>query len=141
MAYKDSVFYNINSAVGLGMPNQRQDVLLVQFLLREVMNHPDSKAGRPAGNNLSLDGVFGNQTETWIRAFQNLARTKGSAIIVDGKVNSAPPDYRAKMTSGMSYTIAHLNATYRRRWRINHDYLDRCPGLPAELRQSLVERF
>ena len=142
MAFKDPVVYNLDANVGMFKPNNRQDVLLVQFFLREIMNHPDAKAGRPAGNDISVDGLFGNQTETWIYAFQNLVRSKGGkVIVVDGKVNAAPSDYRNKMAGNVGYTILHLNGTYRRRWRTDHDYLDRCARIPVELRGALVDIF
>jgi peptidoglycan hydrolase-like protein with peptidoglycan-binding domain len=105
------------------------------------MNHPDSKAGRPAGDDISVDGLFGNQTETWIRAFQNFVKSKSGRVVVDGKVNAAPPDYNTRLPSGSGYTIAHLNATYRRRWRTDHDYLDKCARVPAELRAALADKF
>jgi hypothetical protein len=141
MAFKDSVVYNIDANVGKGMPSQRQDVLLVQYFLRDVMNHPDSRAGRPPGNDISVDGLFGNQTETWIYAFQNLVRSKGGSVVVDGKVNKPPSDYRVRLAGGAGYTILHLNATFRRRWRIDHDYLDKCGRVPGELRGALGDKF
>jgi len=141
MAFKDSVIYNLDDNVGRFMPNNRQDVLLVQFFLREIMNHPDSKAGRPPGNDISVDGLFGNQTETWIYAFQNLVKSKGLRVMVDGKVNTAPSDYKARFGGGIGYTIFHLNGTYRRRWRTDHDYLDKCARVPVELRAAVSDKF
>jgi hypothetical protein len=139
MASKDPVSYEIDANVGWGMPNNRPDVMLVQFFLKEIMNHPDSRAGRPPGNDMVVDGLFGNQTETWIRAYQKFAKSKGLRIAIDGKVHVAPSDYSARMTGGTGYTILHLNATHRRRWRIDHDYLDNCARVPGELRATLRE--
>jgi hypothetical protein len=141
MAYKDPIFYNLESNVGYGCPNKRTDVLLVQFFLREILNQADSLAARPPGKDLSVDGLFGSQTEAWIRAYQSFVKSKGKNIVVDGKVNAAPADYSARIRGNTAYTIAHLNATYRRRWRQDHDYLDKCARAPGELRAAVADPF
>ncbi|MCB2095455.1 MAG: hypothetical protein H6901_09910 [Rhodobacteraceae bacterium] len=136
MAFKSTTFYYLDSGVGAGMPNARPDVMLVQFFLKELMNHMDFKPSRPTGADITVDGKFGNQTETWIRAFQAHLKSKGKAVVVDGKVSPAR-GYQAKTATNTPYTLAHMNASFRKRWRGDHDNLDQCSRVPPEIRAAL----
>ena len=56
--------FTIDHAVGLNGANHRNDVLLVQFLLRALIPTP------PGAPTIPFDGHCGRQTINWIRYFQ-----------------------------------------------------------------------
>ena len=67
--------YVVDRGVGVGLPNQRDDVLLVQFFLRTLMppkgSYADQEVHQPAGQTpLAIDGVWGPQTHAYVKAFQ-----------------------------------------------------------------------
>ena len=134
MAYKIPVTYNVDSAVGPNAPNQRGDVQLVQFLLREIYNHPTVRMHKPSGE-MVVDGWFGPTTARWIVEFQKLVRSKGRPVLVDGRVDPYGEEEYSSISQTI-YTIDHLNVTYRRRYRQRHDELENA-GLPAPLSAQL----
>jgi hypothetical protein len=106
-----STFYTVDGAVGRNAPNDRLDVLLVQFLMflctkdnREAPLPPMSMprglrvatpvAGaktvtpthpRPQGN-IVIDGFCGNQTIGFIEYFQELMKLHGVGAELNGQV-------------------------------------------------------
>jgi peptidoglycan hydrolase-like protein with peptidoglycan-binding domain len=72
---------NIVSAVGPGRANSESDVLAVQKLL----NHHFQ--GNPS---ISLDGVFGDETEQAILRYQQEMKTTGKLTVADGVVDPLP---------------------------------------------------
>src|SRR5262245_15444992 len=104
------MFYNVSEAVGPGARNRRDDVLLVQFLLKRYYKY--FGAYRPAGD-LPVDGLFGPTTYRWIRAFQqelNGGSDRGS-VYANGVVSRALSE-RGEL-SRKYYTILFLNAFVR----------------------------
>ena len=67
------LIYTVDMAVGAGCPNLRDDVALVQFLLRAVLEDYKDYA-TPAGAPLSIDGIFGQQTILYIKSWQQQGR-------------------------------------------------------------------
>jgi hypothetical protein len=67
------LIYTVDKAVGAGCPNLRDDVALVQFLLRAVLEDGESFQV-PAGAPLSIDGICGPQTILYIKSWQQQER-------------------------------------------------------------------
>ena len=144
MAYKIAPFYNLDYAVGPKATNQRQDVLLVQFFLKVLYQHPPFKQRKSSPTSplksvgeLVVDGRFGRQTETYIRDFQQAHVEKGLNVHPDGRVDPARGVRHYRDTSSITrtyYTISQLNGSFRRRFTQEHDHLENSPRLPGELR-------
>lgn len=139
MAYKHVPFYNLELAVGPGAPNQRADVMLVQYFLRELYAHPDFIADRPAGV-MTIDGRFGPVTALWIDQFQKRLKKRGLSVLNDGRVDPARGEllFSKGSISSERYTIWHLNLSYRKRFQRSHDHLESDPRVPTELAATLA---
>jgi hypothetical protein len=137
MAIKWCPFYNVESAVGRYCPNQSQDVMLVQYFMRELGNHPDftGMPGRPA-KPCPVDGSYSEDTQAWINWFQQLLRSNALSVATDGRIDPARnPDANSTSTiSHTRYTITHLNGSFRKRFHNKHDHLESDSSVPAVLR-------
>ena len=118
MAFRDSnscqsgsmpSFYNLDMAVGPDCPNRRDDVMLVQFLLKQFYAAPDRVADAPRGE-MKVDGWWGGTTARWILAFQQRLKKKGLSICVDGQVDPALSE--SGSISHTVYTIRWLNGQW-----------------------------
>jgi len=139
MATKEIPFYNVDFAVGPNAINKRTDVMLVQFFLREIYNHPSLIATKPPGT-MVVDGLCGPITSQWILHFQQDVKKHGKSVLIDGRVDHARGEQcTLSSISRTGYTIGHLNATYRKRYLAQHDYLERHPKIPGELAQDLAK--
>lgn len=102
-------FYNVVHAVGQYCPNLRDDVMLVQHLLKCVydMQPPYSK---PAGQ-MKIDGFCGPITLNWIYRFQTDTNKANGAplIIVDDRVDRVRNRSLIGGISNKMYTLAVLN--------------------------------
>jgi len=101
--------YNISLPVGPYMPNVRDDVLLVQTLLKLANFTSNGKGKGPAegSRSLKVDGWFGNQTKRMIEAFEARVREQHLLLIADGVLEPSSNDgYNNK---GIIYKIIHLN--------------------------------
>jgi hypothetical protein len=125
--------FNIAAGVGRGRPNQRLDVMLVQYLLNLAMN--ESVSGnvttdspiRPADHPgpLNMDGICGRETQSFIdhyQAFRNTTRSFSGgnklaiqfAVKADGAIDPwrYPAEVNFALASGQpggrSYTMVTL---------------------------------
>lgn len=134
------IFFNVDSSVGQGGDNSnRDDILLVQFLIR--------KAGETASPTLSAErkarmlkvqatGIIDDDTIDGIRATQEHIRQSKPGTIVDARVSPARGyDYGG----GGSWIIMFLNLQMRiafpRVWPRLQDLGD----CPAELKPRLQQ--
>jgi hypothetical protein len=108
------LIYTVDKAVGAGCPNLRDDVALVQFFLRAVME--DEKDYRlPPGQPLSIDGIFGPQTtlyiNSWLQQESKIAQNIGIPV-QDGVIS--PPLNRGGIgsLSHVRYSMVSLNVIY-----------------------------
>jgi len=140
MATKEMPFYNVDGAVGPGCPNKRTDVMLVQFFLHEIYDHPTQKPNKPAGPDIGISGNFDATTAQWILHFQNQVKRIGHRISTDGRVDHAKGEqYTRSSISQTQYTITHMNISYARRFRQQHNQLEAHPRIPGELKTELAQ--
>jgi hypothetical protein len=131
-----SVAYTVDSPVGLGCRNDRDDVLLVQHLLRIAWSDaPNSKGFRPPGETqpLNVDGVWGPKSAKYLKFFQEEAKRRGAKVLLDQRVD---PCVTGRTRSGIShtfYTVLALNAVRNSRYSGNQGDISKDPGYPAEL--------
>lgn len=111
-------FYNVDAAVGPGCPNQKNDVLLVQYFLRTINNNPNSFAPPlpplplGPGEIITLDGIAGPITFRAIKHFQEVGRARGNSIATDGRVDRAVGKGTGALTQS-TFTIVFLNNAFR----------------------------
>jgi len=153
LVYTDrtTFFYAIDRAVGRNAPNDRLDVLLVQFMLSvltssaavlptellhsaanpvlaprtgtNILGRPIPQT-QPGGTPIVIDGYCGPQTIGFIEFFQNDMRQRGAVIAVTGLV--APRGVQGENT------LSVMNDMLRRS-RLSW-YLPDAAGFPRELK-------
>ena len=130
--------YNITLPVGPNMPNVRDDVLLVQTLMKLANFARNGGGPVEASRNIKVDGWFGDQTRRMIEAFEVHIREKHLLLIPDGVLEPSSNDgYTAK---GIIYKIIHLNRFAKQATSFGNEY-NRIPTDPEThpiLRQSLL---
>lgn len=143
MAYKDTCedpdiksdlpfFWNIHKSVGWGCPNRTDDVMLVQFLLLSIyLNTEVFSVGSPPTETFPLDGIFGQKTYKWIRAFQKTQ----PGYHQDGRVSAIDGSRAFSTETHHPYTIIALNAELSKYPHFQDLRMD--PNLPATLAQVL----
>ncbi len=107
--------YNLNFPVGERMPNVRDDVLLVQTLIKHAHYVRFTPAMGPveSSSSIAVDGYFGPQTKRMIAAFEADMKSFGKLLVADGIVEPAPSD--GFTHSGVLYKIIHLNRAMKDR--------------------------
>jgi len=110
----NKLIYTIDKAVGAGCPNLRDDVALVQFFVRAVME--DGKDYQiPAGAPLSIDGIFGPQTILYIKSWQqqeSKLREGFAKPMQDGVISPVIDRSGLGSLSHVRYSIISLNMGY-----------------------------
>ena len=131
----------VTMAVGKNAPNKRDDVLLVQYLLKRIYEKPVYKNGclsRPRGV-MVVDGYVGAITLDWIKTFQLDMRTWGYSVLVDGRVDPSTGGQDSTI-SNTTYTIFGLGDAFKTHYpEIHANYVNH-PDVPAEVRASLARR-
>ena len=120
-------------------PNRRDDVMLVQYLLKRVYQEWE-KRGEPSKgiSLLKIDGMYGPQTQRAIEQFQLDVARSGRSIATDGCVDSERGDTAYSSISRTGYTISWLNSTL---WMLNPSLasdITRDPECPYELKQAIT---
>ncbi len=131
------LYFNVEAPVGQGGANgSREDILLVQFLLRKVgdasVELPPHQRERM--RNVAPTGVCDPETIDGIRAAQEVIRDKNPGNVVDGKVSSA----RTYQYGRGIYTIVSLQVTVRRKFPKEWPRLDEFPDCPPELKKRVA---
>ena len=131
------VYFNLDSSVGnKGANSNRDDVLLVQFLLKALAQKVHTQVGRqvkPILSQTPQTGVVDQATIRSIVTFQELQKGKGNMNVVDGRVSPA----RGYRHSGGFYTIVGLNAALRQDFPKQWPRLDLIPGCPGGIAQLM----
>jgi hypothetical protein len=135
--------YFIDSAVGQGRANKRDDVLLVQFFLKALSSRADTESGesyQPPGQlQIQVDGICGANTVAFIRHFQGVvdrAAPKAPQLRPwqDGIVDVVPQGGMFGAVHGGVYTMISLNIAYSSLYgKDAHAKLFGDPLLPREL--------
>lgn len=122
-------------------PNKRDDVMLVQYLLKRV--YQQGQNAQPPLNQqngttaLKIDGLYGPKTQKAIEQFQLEMRRNGRSIATDGCVDTELGDSATSFISKTGYTISWLNKYFwiLYPWLAPDITID--PECPAELKQAV----
>ena len=124
-------------------PNRRDDVMLVQYLLKRVYQQGHNCQPQLSQSSgaalLKIDGLYGPKTARAIEQFQLEMRRNGRSIATDGCVDPELGDSATSSISKTGYTISWLNKYF---W-ILYPYLaadvSLDPECPAELKKALCD--
>jgi hypothetical protein len=129
------LFFNVDHHVGRQKTNSREDVLLVQFLIRKAGQTAHSVTSAETKSlmaNLSVTGSCDDDTVAAIRAAQEHIRRGNPAAVVDSVVSPARAyDYGPNTR----WTIVLLNLQMRLSTPQTWPRLQDLPDCPPELRQ------
>jgi hypothetical protein len=134
--------YNISYPVGPNMPNVRDDVLLVQTLMKmaNFIRYSGGLGPVEPSSKITVDGYFGPQTKRMTEAFEKMVTDSHLLIIADGVFEPSSDDgYTGK---GIIYKIIHLNRFAKQRSPFGNAYnqLPENPDTHPILRGSLTAR-
>jgi hypothetical protein len=134
-----SVFYTVDHAVGRGCPNQRDDVALVQFLVRRVLEGWNNSLPGPP---LVVDGIFGDRTRLSIEHFlRSENKANPGSMVEDGIVSPVTDRIGARSGAGKVFTMIRLNTHYSDRWgKAWHSNIAIDPACPIQLLPSIFWR-
>jgi hypothetical protein len=127
-------FYNVTMAVGpVGTaPNRRDDVLLVQYLLTNIVGTVDNWVPPKSAKRLHVNGRMGSDTAAWIKSYQD---SLDDQIAKDGRVDRALG--AAGSISHTRYTILFLNHHFQNAQPKKFEALEDDVEAPAELRTAI----
>ncbi|HMJ09435.1 MAG TPA: hypothetical protein VK468_10545 [Pyrinomonadaceae bacterium] len=114
--------YNLNFPVGPNGPNNFDDVLLVQTLMKMANFTRFTPALGPVerSSKIKVDGFFGPQTSRLIKAFEIDRRSAGLLLVADGIFEASTPDgFTGK---GFLFKIIHLNRAAKNQSNFGNDY-------------------
>lgn len=133
--------YTVEQAVGTGCPNRRDDVLLVQFLLKIISEGPEKTKYTPPGKGpLKCDGLWGPTSQAYLNRYivANTNANPNAPLTKDGRVDPVVGGKFTGAISGNLYTILALNNSYKNvRGAAAMQDLTTEPQFPGELRPSL----
>ena len=123
-------------------PNSREDVMLVQYLLKRVHQQggnvePPLNGGAAQPAQLTIDGVYGPRTQGAIEHFQLEMRRNGRSIATDGAVDTEPGDSATSSISHTGYSISWLNKYFWVLWPALAPNIAMDPECPNELKLAL----
>jgi hypothetical protein len=122
-------------------PNKRDDVMLVQYLLKRVYqqgyNTEPPLSQNSGAAQLKIDGLYGPKTARAIQQYQLEMRRSGYCIATDGCVDPERDDSQISSISKTYYTISSLNEHFWRLypWLAPNIALD--PECPPELKVAV----
>lgn len=132
--------YNLNFAVGPNGPNNFDDVLLVQTLMK-MANFSRASPGQgpvESSTKIKIDGFFGPQTARMIKAFEADRKSAALLLVDDGVFEASSADgFTGK---GVLFKIIHLNRKAKNQSPFGNEYRQ-LPFLPTThpiLRQKLI---
>jgi hypothetical protein len=139
--------YNIDFPIGPGRINNKDDVALVQKLLRFIYVETDHARNRgfamPRGTpDIGVDGKFGPTTSKYILHFKQHVRSKGFSVFLDAVILPFGPDeFQRSVVTKTFYTMRLLLTSAENADdeapRRSLNLLPANPDIPAELRDSL----
>jgi hypothetical protein len=133
-----NLLYTVDQAVGRGRPNQRDDVALVQFFVRRVLEGWNDIP--PGDGPLKIDGIFGDQTRRYIEYWQKGENERSPGWMIEDGVVSPIADRSGEISGsgGKAYTMVTLNTNYSDRWgKVWHSNITIDPACPTHLLPSI----
>jgi hypothetical protein len=136
------IFYDIDRPVGPNCANDRPDVLLVQFLMKDAMRTRHFVGNPSPGGPVTPTGVMDAPTIAGIRHFQTVLRGVSPTVsIIDGRVDPVPGTNARSTISNTQYTIVNLNMAFKTMRPTDYPNLANLADCPPDLRSVLQIQF
>lgn len=125
--------------MGPGASNLRDDVLLVQYFLREIFKNTPKFQQEPFAGEVKVDGVPTPNFFAAIRHFQMVEKKDGKLIATDGVIDAPKEEFPRGAISGTQYTILFMNNRFRSARPQDWPRVSQATDCPTEIRASLRE--
>jgi hypothetical protein len=107
------LFYNLDAGVGKGGVNRKDDVLLVQYLLKTSADVPGRFQALVGGAVKQLAGVWTDYDDMLLGMVQNHWKDKGASTWQDRRVDPAPSNRTHGRIHHTQFKIITLNIIYQ----------------------------
>ena len=129
--------YNIDAAVGKGAPNRRDDVLLVQYLLKNASTLGFPQVFNWSLLNYPLNGVWDRNWQGLLQAYIDADSGIGNKMVSDGRIDAVPDGRVSGPIHHRQYVIVVLNLKYSIVRSDDYPSMAGVADCPAELRIPL----
>lgn len=130
------LFYNLDAAVGKGAANKRDDVLLVQYLMKTSANIP-GKFSASVGGVAQVAGKWGDFDETLLGMVQSEWARLGTKTWQDRRIDPVPAKGGTTPIHNAQYKILTLNAIYASLRPADFPRMAEVGDCPGELRAAI----
>jgi hypothetical protein len=139
------LFYNVDAAVGKGCQNQRNDVLLVQYLLKENMRLKTFSYIPTTvldGNvNVRVNGLWDEMWNVFLLNYQNDLKQRHKPVVRDGRVDPVTGGRVLGPIHHTIYTMLWLNMGYLEVRPADFPKIADAGDCPGELRLAIKVQF
>jgi hypothetical protein len=131
------LFYNVDAAVGKNAPNRKDDVLLVQYLLKNASTLGFPKVFQWSVLNYPLAGVWDRNWQSLLEVYTDTEIGAGNKMVADGRVDPVSGGRVTGAVHHRQFTIVVLNLRYGILRPTDYPRLADVADCPGELRGPL----
>jgi hypothetical protein len=131
-----SLFYNLDASVGKGGTNRRDDVLLVQYLLK-ISAFVPGKFRATVGGATPVAGVWGEPDDLLLDMVQRHWAERGTATFQDQRVDPVPQNKTQTPIHHAQYKILTFNAIYQSLRPADFPKMAEATDCPADLKAKI----
>lgn len=131
------LFYNLDAAVGTNAPNRKDDVMLVQYLLKSATTLGFPQIFKWNLLNYPLGGFWDRNWQGLLSAYIDAEAGIGNKMVADGRVAPVVQGRIARPVHHLQYVIVVLNLKYSIVRAADYPKLAEAGDCPAELRIPL----
>jgi len=131
------LFYNVDAAVGKNAPNRKDDVLLVQYLLKNASTLGFPQVFQWNVLNYPLAGVWDRNWQSLLEVYTETEIGAGNKMVADGRVDRPAGGRVSGPVHHRQYTIVVLNLRYAIVRPSDYPRLAEVADCPGELRVPL----
>src|SRR4051794_13679421 len=128
------LFYNLDHSVGKGGANRRDDVLLVQYLLKTSANIPGKFSATVGGGTPQVAGVWGQFDELLLGMVQRAWAELGTATWQDSRIDPVPRQASRTPLHHAQYKILTLNVIYQSVRPVDYPKIADATDCPQDLK-------
>ena len=131
------LFYNLDAAVGKNAPNRKEDVLLVQYLLKNAATLGFPQVFKWNLLNYPIAGAWDRNWQGLLNAYIDAEASAGNKLVADGRVDPVVGGHVRGPVHHRQYLIVVLNLRYSIVRSAEYPRLAEVGDCPAELRTQL----
>jgi hypothetical protein len=132
------LFYNLDASVGKGGANRRDDVLLVQYLVKISANVPGKFSAETSGGPPQVAGIWTDYDDTMLGMVQGYWAKRGTATWQDRRVDPVPKHQTSTPIHHTQYKILTLNAIYASLRPADFPNMSEATDCPQDLKAKIL---